>query len=189
MWSNARYCPVCASELVTAEVFGRDRRRCSSCTFVLYANPAGAAGAVVVDQRRRVLLVRRGIEPFRGRWALPAGYQEVDETPTRAAEREVEEETGVRVRTVALLDLVFVPDDPRKPANVALFLAVPESGTAVGQDDALDADWFELDALPSDLAFESTRPILERLKAESDEARVWWNRWRRAIDGSRADDR
>lgn len=182
MWSNARFCPICAAELVTSDVFGRERRRCSACTFVLYANPAGAAGAVVVDEQRRVLLVRRGIEPHRGLWALPAGYQEVDETPRRAAEREVEEETGIRARTVALLDLVFVPDDPRKPANVALFLAVPERGRAEGGDDALDADWFELDALPEELAFASTRPLLERLKAESDEARVWWNRWRRAID-------
>jgi len=185
MWSNARFCPVCAAELVTAEVYGRTRRRCSSCTFVLYANPAGAAGAVVVDADRRVLLVRRGIEPFRGQWALPAGYQEADESPVRAAEREVEEETGVRVRTVALLDLVFVPDDPRKPANVALFLAVPRSGLAAeGRDDALAAEWFHIDALPAPLAFESTGAVLDRLKAESDEARVWWNRWRRGLDAA-----
>lgn len=156
--------------------------RCSVCTFVLYSNPAGAAGAVVVDGERRILLVRRAIEPFRGRWALPAGYQEFDETPTRTAEREVEEETGVEVRIATLLDLIFVPDDPRKPANVALFLAVPVRGEARGRDDALDASWFDLDRLPEDLAFESTRAVLDRLKRRSDEAEVWWNRWRRTLD-------
>lgn len=182
MWSNARFCPLCAARLVHRDVFGRPRLRCSVCTFVLFHNPAGAAGAVVVDDQRRILLVQRGIEPFRGSWALPAGYQEADESPVRAAEREVEEETGVRVRTACLLDLVFVPDDPRKPANVALFLAVPLTGEPQGRDDALDARWFELDDLPADLAFQSTHRILDRLNRRSDEADVWWNRWRRALD-------
>ncbi|QDU84978.1 Putative mutator protein MutT4 [Planctomycetes bacterium Pla163] len=188
MWSKVRYCPACAAPLESAPVFGRERLRCPACAFVLFANPVGAAGAVVVDPDRRILLVRRAIAPHAGSWALPAGYQEIDESPSGAAEREVREETGVTIRTVALLDLVFVPDDPRKPANVALFLAIPVAGEPSGRDDALDADWFALDDLPRRLAFESNHRILERLAKASDESRGWWASWRAALDDSNETD-
>jgi ADP-ribose pyrophosphatase YjhB (NUDIX family) len=181
VWSKARFCPWCAAALVRADAYGRERLVCTACPFVLFANPVGAAAAIVVDSARRVLLVRRAFEPHAGCWALPAGYQEIDEPPALTAEREVCEETGVEVRTVALLDLVFVPDDPRKPANVALYLAVPVAGRAEGRDDALDADWFALDRLPRDLGFPSTARVLERLATPSHESRGWWASWERAI--------
>jgi 8-oxo-dGTP diphosphatase len=56
------------------------------------------AGAVVRDDRDRLLLVRRGTEPGRGLWSVPGGRVEPGETPAAAAVREVEEETGLRVR-------------------------------------------------------------------------------------------
>ena len=60
-----------------------------------YQNPACAAAGAVVDGDGRVLLIRRRIAPFRGDWALPAGYQEIDEDPRETALREVREETGI----------------------------------------------------------------------------------------------
>ena len=112
-------------------------------------------------------------------WALPAGYQEIDESPSEAAAREVEEETGVPIRCVALMDLVYVPDDPRKPANVAFFLAIPERGAvARGRDDVHEARWFALDALPDGLAFEESRRLLMRLLDRGPEAELWWAAWR-----------
>ena len=93
MWhARAKHCPLCGAALVLAEVGGRERPSCSACSFVLYRNPASAAAGAVLDGGGRVLLVRRGIEPFRGDWALPAGYQEVDETPEQTAVREVHED-------------------------------------------------------------------------------------------------
>ena len=181
MWKHARFCPSCSAPLAPAAAYGRERLVCGACAFVLFANPVGASAAVVIDRDRRLLLVRRAIEPFAGRWALPAGYQEIDESPAGTAERETEEETGVTVRTIALLDLVFVPDDPRKAANVALYLAVPVAGEPRGRDDALDAAWFPIGSVPDDLAFASTRSVLERLAAPSHEARGWWASWERAI--------
>ena len=151
----AVHCPLCAAALSRSLVEGRERVRCSACTFVLYENPASASAAVVLDERRRVLLVRRAIEPYRGQWALPAGYQEIDETPTAAVVREVREETGLEIEVVVLLDLLFVPADLRKPANVAVFLCRPLGGALRSGDDVLEAEWFELDALPLDLGFQN----------------------------------
>jgi len=131
---------------------------------VLYENPASAAAAVVLDERRRVLLIRRAIEPYRGQWALPAGYQEVDEHPSEAAVREVREETGVEIEVVELLDLLFIPEDHRKPANLAVFLCRYLSGELVAGHDAAEADWFDLRALPEDLGFANGPRILHGLR-------------------------
>lgn len=166
MWTTrARFCPLCAAPLEERDVGGRARPACTACAFVLYAGPAGAAAAVVLDADRRVLLVRRSIPPYEGAWALPAGYQELEESPAAAVEREVLEETGLEIRVVGLLDLQHVPDDPRKPANVAVHLAHPVDPDARARagDDAAAVGWFPLDALPEDLGFPDNRRILEAL--------------------------
>ncbi|NHN41917.1 NUDIX domain-containing protein [Halorubellus sp. JP-L1] len=93
----ATYCPRCGTELGTKHVDGRDRQYCDSCDRVEWRNPAPGAGVAVVDPDRGVLLTKRDIEPGIGKWALPGGYLEVDETPSVGAARELEEETGVRV--------------------------------------------------------------------------------------------
>ncbi|MBK7877549.1 MAG: NUDIX domain-containing protein [Planctomycetes bacterium] len=134
---RAKHCPLCASPLALGAIEGRERLGCSACAFVLYENPASASAAVVLDERRRVLLVRRAIEPFRGSWALPAGYQEIDEPPEAAAVREVREECGVEVEVIALLDLLFVPEDLRKSANLAVYLCRPVGGVLAAGEDAL----------------------------------------------------
>jgi len=169
VWTaNARFCPLCGAELAFARIEGRRRRRCPACAFVLYENPASAAAGVVLDAAWRVLLIRRALEPFRGAWALPAGYQEADEEPGDTVVREVREETGLSVAVVRLLDLIHVCEDARKPANVAVFQCRPLDGALRPGHDALEAAWFELGALPADLGFDNGARILRRLLPEGD---------------------
>lgn len=132
---------------------------------MFYANPASAAGAVVLDGRGRVLLVRRALEPFRGSWSLPAGYQDFGEEPMEAARRETLEEAGIELGEGELLDLVHVPDDPRKPANVAFYLFEVGDPAATAGDDAAEAAWFELDELPEDIAFGNRERLLDPLRS------------------------
>jgi ADP-ribose pyrophosphatase YjhB (NUDIX family) len=131
---------------------------------VLYENPASAAAGVVFDESRRVLLIQRAIEPFRGYWALPAGYQEADEHPSETAAREIREESGIEVEVVELLDLLFLPNDARKPANLAVFLCRPTGGALRAGHDADDAAWFDVDRLPARLGFDNGPRILDWLK-------------------------
>jgi len=174
MWQErARYCPLCSTELEPRLLGGRERPSCGACGFVLYFGPAGAAAGVVLDEvpgsgKPRVLLVRRGIEPFKGHWAFPAGYQEIEEHPREALAREVREETGLEIEVGALIDLLFIPDDPRKPANVAVYRCRPVDANQVPKagDDARDARWFDLDDLPKDLGFHNNRAILEAIRTE-----------------------
>lgn len=139
---------------------------------MLFENPASAAAGVVLDEHRRVLLIRRAIEPFRGQWALPAGYQEMDEHPWETAVREVREETGAEIEVVELLDLLFIPEDHRKPANLAVFLCRYVGGGLTPGYDAIEADWFELTALPDELAFRNGPRILHGLR-DGDRLASW----------------
>jgi ADP-ribose pyrophosphatase YjhB (NUDIX family) len=150
--------------LVLAHVEGRPRPRCSGCDFVLYGNPASAAAGVVLDGGGRVLLIRRRIAPHLGDWALPAGYQEIDEDPRDTVRREILEETGLAVEVMRLFDVLFMPDDPRKPSNVIVFLCRAIGGELRAGSDASDVAWFALDDLPANIGFQNAPRILARLR-------------------------
>lgn len=188
MWQDlARHCPLCSGELLEIDVGGRIRRRCSACDFVLYLNPASAAAGVVLNESAEVLLVRRAIEPFRGFWALPAGYQEIDEDPVDTVVREVREEAGVEIEVHGLLDLLFVCDDPRRPANVAVYLCRAIGGVLRPGVEETEARWFPLDGLPARIGFDNYSRILERLRQADGYPESAWTRLRRLLE--RAADR
>ena len=162
----ARHCPQCGAALERAQVEGRERSRCAACRFVVYENPTCASAALVVDAVGRVLLVRRAIDPCKGDWALPAGYQEIDEEPSAAAEREAREECGLEVRSEQVFDVFLVRAPDRKPCTLSVFLCRYVAGTPCAGDDALEARWFELDALPPNIAFDNATRILSRLRTD-----------------------
>lgn len=123
-----------------------------------YPRPMLTADCVVSDGDGRVLLVRRGNEPFKGCWALPGGFMEMDETIEQCVVRELREETGLHA-TVEMLRLVgvfSVPGrDPRgRTVTAAYALSLPDAvSKAKAGDDAAALDWFPLSALPP-LAFD-----------------------------------
>jgi mutator protein MutT len=166
---------------VLEPVHGRERLRCGMCGFVLYQNPASAAAGVVLNACGEILLVRRAIEPFRDHWALPAGYQELDEGPEETVVREVREEAGIEVEVLGLLDLLFVRDDPRKPANVAVFLCRARGGEPCSGREENGAGWFRLDALPQPIGFDNYARILARLVQADGYPESPWARLRRLL--------
>lgn len=124
------------------------------------------ADVVVTTPDDHVLLIERGWAPFKGMWALPGGHVDAGETSLAAAVRELAEEAGVYATEVDLT-LLGVWDGPgRDPrgryVTVAYHLRVP-SGTEVrAGDDATNARWWPLDALPP-LAFDHEEILRHRL--------------------------
>ena len=172
---DATHCPQCGGTLGLLLVERRERQGCVGCGFVLYRNPASASAGVVLNPAGEVLLVRRAIEPWKGYWALPAGYQEIDEGPEDALVREVREETGIDVLVLGLLDLIHVPADPRKPANVAVFLCRAEAHAPRPDGSDVDAAaWFGLDRLPERIGFDNYPRILSRLRDPDRYPRSAW---------------
>jgi len=124
-----------------------------------YARPALTVDCVVFgldEVDLKVLLIQRGQPPFRGKWAIPGGFVQVDETLEEAARRELEEETGVRgVFIEQLFTFGAVDRDPReRVVSVAYFALVNLRDHRIrAASDARNAAWFALDDVPS-LAFD-----------------------------------
>lgn len=119
-----------------------------------------AAAAVVVRPDGRLLLVRRGREPQRGRWSVPGGKVEHGETPAEAAVRETFEETGARVRAERELGVVRVPGGAGVVYEVHDVAATYLGGELHPGDDADAVRW----AAPEDLAaLRTTDGLLEHL--------------------------
>lgn len=121
----------------------------------------------------KVLLIERGIEPFKGMWALPGGFVNINETVEEAARRELREETGV---TDVYLEQfkVFsrVDRDPRERVVTVAFLALvrPTDYQLMAGDDAANAMWFGSEALPpmafdhADIIRDARKRLVELLK-------------------------
>lgn len=119
----------------------------------------------------QVLLVQRGRPPFEGLWALPGGFVDAYEVPETAARRELAEETGLVLGADVPFALVGVYGergrDPRGWTVSVVFAAhVPVDAPAVtGADDAADARWFPVDALPQPLAFDHGVVVADAVRA------------------------
>jgi 8-oxo-dGTP diphosphatase len=104
----------------------------------------------------KVLLIKRGRDPYAGHWAIPGGFVEPDETLERAALRELEEETGVKLTHCQQLRVFDAIDrDPRERVISVAHWTVANAAEhrPRGSDDASEAAWFDLEALPA-LAFD-----------------------------------
>ncbi len=137
---------------------GAERPVCPECGWIYFEDPKVAAAAVV-KQFGKVLLVLRNNQPYLGFWTLPAGFVDAREDPRRAAERECLEETGLVVRVGELSSLFYGREHEHGADILLVYPAEVTGGVLHAGDDASDAAFFELDALPP-LAFRSTRKAL-----------------------------
>ncbi len=155
---SIRFCPACGAPVEWREAFGRPRPVCPACGRIHLFDPKVAA-AVLVEDRGRVLLVRRSSEPFRGTWTLPAGFVDAGEDPRVAAERECLEETGLQVRATRLLDVIAGKEHVRGASIVIVYQAEVLGGALQASDDAEAAAFYSPEELP-ELGFEATRRVL-----------------------------
>ena len=161
------FCPRCATPLEARDEHGVMRPACPSCGYIWYRNPVPAAGVLLVEDRR-VLLVRRAWEPRAGSWCIPAGFMEAGEAPEQTAVRELREETGLLVQLTGLFGVYAGFDDPRVRAVLILYVGSRTGGELRAGDDAVEVQWFPLDALPQDIAFASHRQAMVELLARLD---------------------
>lgn len=134
-------------------------------------SPLVAAAAVVVDGDR-VLLVRRGREPARGRWSAPGGLVELGEGTAAAAEREAREEAGLSVRAtevLAVVDRVARDGDGRVRSHYVIvdWLATPLGGAIRAGDDAEAVAWLTLGEAAALPLTEGLMPVLEAALARA----------------------
>ena len=129
-----------------------------------YPRPAVTADCIVITKEAepKVLLIERGDEPFKGCWAFPGGFMNMDENTEQCAIRELEEETGLKVNEVHQIGAYSKVDrDPRGRTVTVAYLAIVDAPMAVsGQDDAAKAQWFPLTAFLDKPSGKAERPEL-----------------------------
>ena len=126
----------------------------------------------IADDDLKVLLIRRGAEPFKGKWALPGGFVNADEPIVDAAKRELHEETGLEITTLEQLYTTGDPGrDPRGWTISIAFLARVDAGSLQPRagDDAAAVKWFRLNKLPK-LAFDHAMLVQSAIARIADRA-------------------
>jgi ADP-ribose pyrophosphatase YjhB (NUDIX family) len=160
-----RFCPACGGPLESRLLKDGDPARlvCSACGFIFYLDPKLAVGTVIVDDRKRIVLVKRAIEPGYGKWVFPGGYVDRGEEVQRAAVREAREEAGLDVRIDRLINIYSYAG--RTPV-IVVYAATMIGGILGCDDEGLEVKFFEPDVIPWDeLAFRSTQEALREFLA------------------------
>jgi len=132
-----------------------------------YPRAAVTADAVLFaekDGQTYVLLIQRGNEPYKGCWAFPGGFLNMDETVARCAERELQEETGIVLTGMCLVGIYSdVERDPRGRVITAAYAAMTAMPEPTAADDAAAARWWPLNALPQ-LAFDHDKILSDAIQ-------------------------
>lgn len=118
----------------------------------------------------KVLLIERGNEPFKGYWAFPGGFLNMEESAEEGAKRELYEETGLKDAIIKQFHTYTDPDrDPRGRVISIAFYALIQISEVKGGDDAAQARWFAIDEVPA-LAFDHDQMLQDALaKLKSQE--------------------
>lgn len=122
-----------------------------------YPHPSVTTDCVIFgfdSVKLKVLLVERGMAPYKGRWAFPGGFLNMDESAEEGALRELKEETGLEGAYIRQFHTFSAPQrDPRERVITIAYYALVRMQEVKGGDDASDARWFALDEVPP-LAFD-----------------------------------
>ena len=137
-----------------------------------YPRPAVTTDCVVFGfdgHELKILLIERGNEPYKGCWAFPGGFLNMDENATQGALRELAEETGLILEHIKEFGtFTEVGRDPRERVISIAFYALAKKSDVKGGDDAAKAQWFALNEVPH-LAFDHDQMLRKAmLKLKED---------------------
>ena len=160
-----KYCITCGQTLSLRNIDGREQLVCSQCGLVVYRNPIPATCVVVIEDGK-VLIVKRAVEPRKGKWCLPGGFIEIDETAKESALRELTEETGLDGEIISLIDVSHQLRTAYDNVLLVGYTARIIGGEMQAGDDAAECAFIDLDSRPR-LAFSSHEYFLKKVLSES----------------------
>ena len=153
------YCGICGKRLEYAHDGERECPYCSDCNRHYYRNPVPACCVFVCDDEDRLLFAKRAVEPCIGRWALPGGFMELNETGEQCALRELAEETGLVGESAYLLGVSVSQSADTGSVLVIGYCIKNWTGTLCPDSDASDLRFISRDERP-EVPFQAHRELL-----------------------------
>lgn len=168
-----KHCRVCGTAVILRlpdDGDTKERAVCPACKTVHYENPLNVVGTVPIWEHDgdggdvQVLLCKRNIEPRKGKWTLPAGFMEMNETTAEGAARETDEEAGAQFEMQGLFAVMNVA----KVGQVHLFYRAKLLSTVFNPGhETMEARLFtEADIPWEELAFRTVKETLEHYFAD-----------------------
>lgn len=156
-----KHCPCCRADLRRDE----NKVECDECGFAAYGSSKPTASGLLLDDVGRVLLSRRAVDPFAGKWDLPGGFLEEGEHPLDALRRELKEEAGVEIEPLWFVGVWADVYGDRGLATVNLYwTARIVAGEPAPADDVDEFRWFAPHDVPRDeLAFDHLSAVISAL--------------------------
>lgn len=157
------FCPACGTAFTGERLDKFERQRCPHCHRVQYLNPAPGVAVLIRDHQQRILIGRRSeTTTYGGKWCLPGGYIEYEETFIEAAHREVLEETGLTIRLQGIINVVSNHLDDCHHTLVIVLVAERLAGEAVPGDDITELRWIsDIEHRSIPYAFEADQRIID----------------------------
>lgn len=168
MKKKRRFCPYCGGRITREYEEDVLRDYCGTCDLFFYDNPLPVVSTILVENRS-ILLVKRRNKPYRGKWCLPTGFAETDESIEEAALRELEEETGIKGRIISFVDVDSCRNYFYGDLIFLTFEVVRTSGGRLAPgSDTSEVKFYAIDRIPR-LAFHSnTRAVQVYIQDKSD---------------------
>jgi len=164
-----KYCPVCGKQF---EEENNQLLICKHCGYHFYQTSKPTAGAVIVKKEKetgkyRVLLTKRGIEPYKGYWDIAGGFLQNGEQPEEGLRREIREELGTEIYNptlfFAIADKYPREDIPVEASNtICLYYicSIDEKANLKAEDDITEWEWFDIENPPETIAFRGNKKAL-----------------------------
>ncbi len=164
-----KFCSNCGSDQLMYEIPAGDTRErffCHNCHIIHYINPKIVIGCFILHDNK-ILLAKRGIQPQLGKWNIPQGFMEMDETIEEGAKRETYEEIGVLPDIIKLITVYSVPHANQVHMH---FLASISSTDFKITEESTDIRLFSSQDIPwEEIAFSSNRFTIESYLKEGTE--------------------
>jgi NAD+ diphosphatase len=139
-----KFCPKCGSDEFKPS--GKRSLKCKSCGFHFFINSGAAVASIICDEKGKLMLVTRGVEPDYGKLDLPGGFVDPGETAENAVKRELFEELGLKVKSLSYISSFpneYIFSDYSVFTLDMAFKVVPETIEGlIPMDDILDYNFY-----------------------------------------------
>lgn len=161
-----KFCPICGYNKFIENNFKSNR--CESCGFIYYFNPSSATVAVIINDKKEVLVATRANDPAKGTLDLPGGFIDLDESAEEAVIREVKEETGLDVKSLQYLfslpNLYMYSGFEVETTDLFFLCKIDQNQTITAQDDVVNLQFVPINELdPSLFGLASIKKGIEKI--------------------------